>query len=89
LAVKNVVWGNNEPSSWDTDPHDAMAMSHGPLHLAIRTRFVLDCTTQAVVVRWSFPIEQQVCNGHGDQRRSVVHLSRERIAPRDLESNVS
>jgi len=65
------------------------AMSFRPLD-AIRTHFVLDCTTWAVIKDQSFPIERQVCNWHADSsRRSIVHISRERTAPTDLEPNLS
>jgi len=62
----------------------SFALSH-----AIRTCFVLDRTTRAIVTEWSLPIGQQVCDWHADSsRRSIVHLSGERTAPRDLEPNV-
>jgi len=64
-------------------------VSFRSLH-AIRTRFVLDHTTRAVVARQSFPSGQQVHNWHvNSSHMSSVHLSREKIPLRDLELNLS
>jgi len=53
-------------------------------------QFVLDRTTRAVITGQSFPIEWQVCNWHANSScRSIIHLSRERFASRDLEPNLS
>jgi len=39
---------SNEPLSQDDGPHNVTAVSCGPLH-AVQTRFVLFCTTRAIV----------------------------------------
>jgi len=50
-------------------------------------RFVLDCFNTSYCCKTS---HNKLCNWHADSSRaSVVHLSRERIAPRDLEPNLS
>jgi len=49
LLAKTVAQESNKPWPQGAGPHDATATSHRSLH-AIRTCFVLDHTTQAVIV---------------------------------------
>jgi len=87
--VKNLAQKSDEPLPEDAGLRNATAASFGPSH-AIGTRFVLDRTMRAVVTEHPFQSGQQVRNWHADSSRgSIVHLSGERIAPRDLEPNLS
>jgi len=87
--VKNIARKSNEPSS-ETLAHVSQRLSlldrHNEMHVH-RTRFVLDRFDTSCRCETS---HDKPRNWHADSsRRSVVHLIRERIAPRDLEPNLS
>jgi len=88
-VVKNITQKSNEPVS-ETLAYVSQRLClldrYNKMHVH-RTRIVLDCFNTSYGCETS---HNKLCNWHADSsRRSIVHLSRERTAPRDLELNLS
>ena len=88
-AVKNIAQKSNKPASETlacTSQRLCLSDRYIKMHVH-RTRFVLDRFNTSCRCETS---HNKLHNWHADSScGSVVHLSRERIAPRDLEPNLS
>jgi len=88
-VVKNIAQKSNKPASLTlacASQRLCLLGRYDEMHVH-RTRFVLDRFNTSCRCKTS---HDKLHTWHADSsRRSIVHLSRERTAPRDLEPNLS